>query len=296
MPTTHEPRNNTIQMLIHGIGFDKGYWDILYKPEVYSYQRVLNAAGYATFAIDRVGVGLSSPGIDGANIKQTATHIEAVNVLTTMLRDGTIGKYQNVVHVGHSYGSIISNGLVAKYPEQSQGLVLTGYANNGTWVPQTYAAWNLDIASRNKPDRFGPGSNSPLPNSYVSFGNLAANQLAFFKAPFEENLLLYSEARKQPVSIGELLTIGGGIVPAPQFTKPVIVVTGNADFIFCGGDCNAKPNIGADSIPAAVKNLFPAVNDFQAYVPVGVGHGINAHPAAPEVFKTIVDWMKARGY
>lgn len=196
-----------------------------------------------------------------------------------MLRSGAIGgkSYTNVVHVGHSYGSIISNGLVAMSPNASQGLVLTGYSSNGAYVPATLAGWDLQLASLNKPDRFGVGSNSPLPNGYLLTGTIRANQLAFFKYPqFDPVLLSYAEARKQPVTVGELITLAAGIVPT-KFTGPVHVVTGANDWIFCGGDCTQSYQ-NYTSIPGAVQALFPNASSFSVNLPTGTGHGSKTLP------------------
>jgi hypothetical protein len=52
----------TIQVLTHGIGFDKTYWDLDYNNYNYSYVNVALEAGYSTLAIDRLGIGNSSHG------------------------------------------------------------------------------------------------------------------------------------------------------------------------------------------------------------------------------------------
>jgi hypothetical protein len=44
--TTSSPSNTTIQLLTHGVGFDKSYWDF-YSPS-YSYQDAAARAGYTT--------------------------------------------------------------------------------------------------------------------------------------------------------------------------------------------------------------------------------------------------------
>jgi hypothetical protein len=54
--------SGTIQVLTHGIGFDKTYWDLDYNNYNYSYVNVALAAGYSTLAIDRLGIGNSSHG------------------------------------------------------------------------------------------------------------------------------------------------------------------------------------------------------------------------------------------
>ena len=54
--------SDTIQVLSHGIGFDKTYWDLEYNNYAYSYVNVALKAGYSTLAIDRLGIGQSSHG------------------------------------------------------------------------------------------------------------------------------------------------------------------------------------------------------------------------------------------
>lgn len=67
VPTKPNPNTNqngggsTIQFLIHGIGFDRSYWDFPINPETgatpntASYVQVAARAGYSTLAIDRLG-------------------------------------------------------------------------------------------------------------------------------------------------------------------------------------------------------------------------------------------------
>jgi hypothetical protein len=54
--------SDTIQLLTHGVGFDKTYWDLDYDNYNYSYVDVALGAGYSTLAIDRLGIGNSSHG------------------------------------------------------------------------------------------------------------------------------------------------------------------------------------------------------------------------------------------
>jgi pimeloyl-ACP methyl ester carboxylesterase len=75
------------------------------------------------------------------------------------LRKGTVHgvnkKYDKIVHVGHSYGSLLTNALVAQYPTSSEGIILTGYSADPSYMLQTYAAFNMQIAALNQPLRFG---------------------------------------------------------------------------------------------------------------------------------------------
>jgi hypothetical protein len=45
--------------------------------------------------------------------------------------------------------------LTALYPGSSDGVVLTGFSMNATWLGRTLADWNLHLARLNSPLRFG---------------------------------------------------------------------------------------------------------------------------------------------
>jgi hypothetical protein len=104
---------HTIQFLIHGINFDKDYWDI----PGFSYIDAAAAAGYATFSYDRLGVGASDHP-DPIQIVQSALQVDIAHKLIQGLRSGSIGgnAFARVVGVGHSYGSIQCIGVAAQHP------------------------------------------------------------------------------------------------------------------------------------------------------------------------------------
>lgn len=41
----------SVQVMTHGIGFDRGYWDLSYNNYNYSYVDTVLAAGYATVTV-----------------------------------------------------------------------------------------------------------------------------------------------------------------------------------------------------------------------------------------------------
>src|SRR5580692_6889128 len=51
---------NTVQLLVHGTTYNHNYWDWPENPDTHSHVRAALAAGYATFNIDRLGVGKST--------------------------------------------------------------------------------------------------------------------------------------------------------------------------------------------------------------------------------------------
>jgi len=157
-PDNETSSNPTVQILTHGIGFDKTYWDLSYNNYNYSYIDTAIAAGFHTVSIDRFGIGNSSHA-DPLNIVQAPAEVSALYEITTMLREGSFPevptKFNKAVHVGHSFGSAQTYVLSAMYPNVTDGIILTGFSMNSTWLPQTLADWNLHLARLNQPLRFG---------------------------------------------------------------------------------------------------------------------------------------------
>ena len=99
--------------------------------------------GYSTLAIDRLGIGQSSTA-DPLNVVQAPATISTVLEITRMLRAGRLPgvhtSFDKVVHIGHSYGSLLTYELVAMYPDVSDGIILTGFSHNLTYVNTICAA------------------------------------------------------------------------------------------------------------------------------------------------------------
>ncbi|KAL1593615.1 hypothetical protein SLS59_009129 [Nothophoma quercina] len=349
--------NGVVQVLSHGIGFDKTYWDLSYDNYNYSYVNVATANGYSTLAIDRFGIGNSTHG-DPFNEIQAQAEVEALNEVTKKLRAGSISEiscsYNKVVHVGHSFGSVQSFWLSALYPNNTDGVVLTGYSTAGEFLPYIIAGWNLHSARLNQPFRFGNASASGIqalaqqygvqgdivpgltailnkigvdvdtdevwnyvastevndlingynhtvfqynyPSGYFSHSALTALQYAFlFPDMFDVGFAVEGEKTKQPVTAGEIMTIGNAPKMSP-FTGPAFVITGQHDVPFCGGNCyGMAQNITAANIPAGVKTAFPAASAFEAYIQPNTGHGLNFHYNATAGYQVIQDFLGRNG-
>jgi len=168
--------SKTVQFLIHGIGFDKTYWDF---SEGYSYVDAAAAAGYPTFSYDRLGVGASDHP-DPIQVVQAPLQLEIAHSLIQCLRYGAFANqaFSHVAGVGHSFGSIQLVGLAATYPKDVDTVVLTGFSTATSGLPLALVAFNAAIANQNQPLRFGA-----LPNGYLVTDSPISNQLAFLHAP-----------------------------------------------------------------------------------------------------------------
>ena len=189
-----------------------------------------------------------------------------------MLRNGTFPgvnhAFSKVIHVGHSFGSAQTYALVNLYPDISDGIVLTGFSLNGSFVGYFSAGADFVLANLNQPFRFGNASfaageailnslQSALKinyeqesalgqaygltdyfagletkqkvqycNGYLANKDVDTNQFLFFlPGHFDQGALFAGESTKQPVTLGELLTLGS-IPMKNAYNGPVLVFTG----------------------------------------------------------------------
>ncbi|KAG7008702.1 cryptochrome-2 [Physcia stellaris] len=299
------PKKPVVQFLTHGIGYDKTYWDLPYDNFKNSYvDAAVRDYRFCTLAIDRFGIGNSTVS-DPLRVVQAPVTMATIQGITRMLRDGTVPsvpyRFDKVVHVGHSFGSALTYELVAADPAASDGIIMTGISFNGKWASAAVAGLNLELASLNQPARFGNASSGRttepnmenLPDGYVTWSNIQANKYIFF-APAGSDLaaLEYSEAHKMPATIGEFLTLGSLPATAPEFKGPVLVITGNEDVIYCGGDCLAGATADLPSVPAGAKGSFPKAAAFEAYIQPNMGHAMNLHRNTTAFYHVMLDFLK----
>ena len=232
------------------------YWDLPFNNFNYSYVDAVTNDKYCTLSYDRLGIGNSSHGEPRDEI-QASLEIAALYELTMMLRNGKFPgvpkAFTKTVHVGHSFGSAQTYALANMYPSATDAIVLTGFSMNSSFVSSFLAGGNFMQANMVSPLRFGnvdpvqaqsliansplagyaagidftkipPGQN--LPNGYLISGNSAADQLLFFEpGNFDPMIAMAAEPTKQPVTVGELLTVSGGPM-MNMYAGPVLVITG----------------------------------------------------------------------
>jgi pimeloyl-ACP methyl ester carboxylesterase len=278
----------TLQILTHGIGFDRSYWDVPFNSGNYSYSAVAtDDYGFATFSWDRLGIAMSSHG-DPVQEIQAPLEVDALRALTENLREGCVegveDKFEKILHVGHSFGSTHTYALTAMYPDISDGIALTGFAQNGSFLPFFQFGGNfVDVKSN-------PTLAPKYDHGYLAAGNPSGVQTNFFSpGSFDPEILAFAASTGQPVTIGELLTIGGETGSPNNFAGPVFVITGERDIPFCGGSCyNGAPE--GSSLPAQAQRTFTSTNITAVVVP-GAGHGLNLEYSHPFTYKSINDFF-----
>jgi pimeloyl-ACP methyl ester carboxylesterase len=147
----------TIQFLIHGIGSERGYWNV---ATGYSYVDFAAEQGYTTFFFDRLGTGLSDHP-DPIQTVQLPIQLENAHQLVHLLRNGGISNhvFKHVIGVGHSFGSFQVNGLTTKYPDDLDAAVLTGFSHDTSGFAIAFSGAGLAIASQSQPLHFAALSN-----------------------------------------------------------------------------------------------------------------------------------------
>ena len=255
---------------------------------------------------------------------QAFLEVQALAAITNMLRQGTLPQVQHafdkVLHVGHSFGSAQTYALVAMDPDLSDGIALTGFSMNSSFVGYFAAGNDLRQAYLNQPVRFGnsstmsniqqalqdlaltdyfsypnPAANPGLnyPAGYLVNSNVNALQYLFlFPGYFDTEIAYYGEQGKQPVTVGEILTLGS-IPMMNGYKGPVQVVTGSNDLPYCGGDCLNTGGTAA-SVVASTQMSFPNTQ-VDIVIQPNTGHGINLHYNATGAYNAINDFFNSQG-
>jgi len=149
---TKGPAARTVLLALHGITYTHLYWNSGFEPEHYSFTRAMAGAGYATFAIDRLGYGDSSR--PPSALVSLDSGAEVAHQLIGQLREGHIGgtAFKRVVLVGHSYGTATSWRESAQYND-ADAMIGTGW---GSTIQSAPLAVSSPVSTRLPPTRNSP--------------------------------------------------------------------------------------------------------------------------------------------
>lgn len=190
---------------------------------------------------DRLGTGASDKP-DAYDVVQAALQVEILAQLTMAARSGalaaaavahfnhtTIPTFAKVVHIGHSFGSILTAGLLTKYGALSDGAIETGWLVSPHIADYKQASYGWQYAAENDPVKFGNRG-----SGYIVVGTKSSLQQGFFHAGnFDPKLLTYANQIKQTTTVGEALTAGSIIgLPATSFTGPLQVSQHRLELLF----------------------------------------------------------------
>jgi pimeloyl-ACP methyl ester carboxylesterase len=276
-----------LQVLVHGGTYSSVYWDLPGFNNLYSYSKFMNRSGYATLAIDLLGVNRSS---HPASILLTEdAQAQALHDVVQAAKAGRLGQsFDRVVVVGHSIGSITAVVEDATYHDVD-GLVLSGLSHSPGALGLTR------LATYARPALLDPVTAPQIPP--LDLGYLSApGSRAVFYAPGEADpaVVAADEADRAPLSAIQLATFPEYLVLTGLINVPTLLADGQDDVIFCSGggggsltDCST-----AETLHAAEAPFFAPAARLQTFVLPGAGHIVNFNYNAATWFEGALQWFQ----
>lgn len=277
----------TVQVLVPGGTYNSSYWDIQYEPEIRSYRRAMNNAGYATLAIDRYGTGQSS--VPPSALLTTTTEAAAVHEVIRQLRSGARGpRFDKVILAGHSFGSAVAIVGAATFGGVD-GVLVTGLAhrvNVGGAIPVFAVTQSVLLDPKFSRTGHDAGYITTLPGTRYSVfhqpGPMVPGAIAFDEATKDTSV------ETQAIDLFAL----GVITPYSILINKAVMVVLGQDTVFCGllaTDCSSSAGI------KRTESLYysPAAQ-LQTYALRGYGHAINYAPNAQDYFQAVIAWADSK--
>jgi hypothetical protein len=118
--------------------------------------------------------------VSGFDSSPVTIQLTILQQLTILLRPGkrtvTLGTPSKIVHIGHSFGSFISNALIATTAMLSDAALLTGIGYSGGTFNAFIEAFGLQVATAQ-----APGKWTGRDNGYLTWVDAFANAATFFQ-------------------------------------------------------------------------------------------------------------------
>lgn len=296
----------TVMLALHGITYTNLYWNSGYEPDTYNFSQYATDAGYAVYAIDRLGYGESStPGALAVTLDSGA---EVAHQIITRLREGAIGgePFEHVILVGHSYGTATSWRESAIHND-ADAIIGTGWANSIQTEP--LARFFSGFVPAQTDERFAdrplgyvtPGPGGREQDFLYDLSNVDPGMLAYDAEVMQdtvttgEGLTFYNRYGEVPVTSGTPVQRTPGTSDPVEFplsdntahiTIPSFLVNGANELFFCGvdqADCNSSM-----ALQAAEAQFWQESACFRAAVTPHAGHDLNLQRNAPFTYEAIV--------
>jgi pimeloyl-ACP methyl ester carboxylesterase len=287
-----DDNHHIIQLLLSGATYGHIYWDLPYQPQRYSYVGYASHAGYATFNIDRLGIGLSDHPADSRTVN-IPSEAYVTHQIVQQLRSGAVNgiSYERVILVGHSLGSVISLVEAANFSDVD-GVIASGFlhfVNPVALQALLNAFYPAILDPRFSGSGLAPGYlTTPQgfrPGIYDFIDNWADADPA---------VIALDESTKETTTDGEVDSLLA-LAASPDFLTfalsikvPVLIALGQYDgMTACSvdvGGCNSA------SVVAEEKGFFAKEACLQASVIPNAGHVINMQKNARDWFAIAADW------
>ena len=275
-----EPEGKTLQVLVSGAGYGAAYWDFPYEPDTYSYARAALRAGDTVFNFDRLGMGLSDHPLGASLDVDTQAYVlhQTLDALTADY------DFNAVVMLGHSFGSTITLAHSLAYPEQSDGIVLTGFIHNFNPEFGKAMGQQISIAAFS-----GPLVGDLVDPTYLISKANSREDVFYTRDNVDALVMKIDNDTRETTAVGELMSMSryhGD--QAKSLTVPVMVLVGENDFVGCGNglDCNDHAAVIANELA-----FYPATTCPEIYVIDDTSHNLNLHLNAASNFRLMQDWV-----
>jgi pimeloyl-ACP methyl ester carboxylesterase len=269
----------TVQVLVPGATYNSSYWD--FPDGRHSFRAAQNAAGFATFAVDRLGTGRSSRPL--ALTLTAFVQADAMHQVVQGLRAGAYGpRFSRVIIGGHSLGAAISVVEAGTYGDVD-GVLLTGMTHriNPAGVVAAFANF--------RPANLDPKFGLLHPLGYLT--TAPGTRHASFHAPGLplSGVLPLEESTKDvfaPTEAADGLGVAVLLPYSALIDVPVMSAVGSRDAAVCGllaTDCSTSTTLHAAEAP-----YFRA--PLRTYVLPDYGHSINLAPNARDYYSAVSSW------
>lgn len=249
-----------------------------------------------------MGVGQSDKP-DAYDVVQAPLEVEILRQLTLMARNGTLYSFaakanpvnaafnelansSKIVHIGHSFGSVLTSAFIAEHGELSDGAIITGYLLNKYLGKGGMASFNVEYAATSTPP-------FNRPSGYVACQRTGIQNIFFagdLKTAFTAEMLDYGDAIKQPVPIGEFASAYHVLgLPGPSFKAPLQYMLAEFDTYICGGDCKGLADM------QNLKQTYPNATVIDVAIQPNTGHAFTLHNNATAGYQVTFDFLARNG-
>jgi pimeloyl-ACP methyl ester carboxylesterase len=285
----------TLLVLVHGITYDRNYWDIpdpTGHTDRYSFVSAASKKKFSTLSVDRIGAGQSSHPLSALVTIDSNAH--TVHQLIQAVRNGSIrrtggGVFDTVVLVGHSYGSWTTWFEATRY-DDVDAVVLTGATHGLTTVNAPFIVVPGLYPAAADP-RFGLFSG--LDPGYLTTQPGTRYHAFYEPADVDPAVVAYDEMTKGTVTASELQTYPLILDTPLDIRVPVFLTVGELDTLFCGPALGGAPCTSEEELIAFEgPHLGANVPSVDAYILPAAGHDMNPMLNARLYFAAVIGWLE----
>ena len=278
----------TLQFLVHGGTYNSSYWDFPGFDGKYSYVHDALAAGYATLSIDRLGYGDSDR--PPSQEVTFANEVDTTHAMVQAVRSGALGVHvRKIEAIGHSLGSGTVVGEAAKYPQDFDAVILTGY---GETVSPNVAKLNaLYMTAANYLPRF-----ATLDANYQTHKPNTRGLSGLYYTPLADPAVIAADQNSEDTVTKTEITSrpqGAGVQTA-TLKVPVLLADGRFDSHYCldndlGQPDHVAPMCASPQVFWNTEKVNYPNACFSAML-LQSGHDINLHVTAQQSFVALLAW------